>query len=233
MEEVTMQGGANASGEMLKPYYLQRGCAAAIAGMAWFGLVVQLCFNIEEALIKNLSVPARMFAFFSYFTIEINLLIAIVLTIFLTQPQAEHFLNRPSIKSALVVYIIIVGVVYAVLLRNLWNPQRLRLLADRVLHDAIPVLYPLPKGSLRWSNSVTWLLYPVLFFFYSMVRGAVFGTYSYPFLNAAELGFARVSLNATVLLGVFFGLGVALTAIDHALGSGERERSGLGRAAEL
>ena len=41
-----MQGGANASGEMLKPYYLQRGCAAAIAGMAWFGLVVQLCFNI-------------------------------------------------------------------------------------------------------------------------------------------------------------------------------------------
>jgi len=66
-----------------------------------------------------------------------------------------------------------------------------------------------------------------------MVRGAVFGTYSYPFLNAAELGFARVSLNATVLLGVFFGLGVALTAIDHALGSGERERSGLGRAAEL
>src|ERR1019366_4471523 len=62
-------------GRDVEPYYLQRGCAAAIAGMAWFGLVVQLCFNIKEALIKNLSVRARMFAFFSYFTIEINLLI--------------------------------------------------------------------------------------------------------------------------------------------------------------
>src|ERR1019366_17301 len=40
---------------------------------------------------------------------------------------------------------------------------------------------------------------------------------------------STLPLNAPVLLGVFFGLGVALTAIDHALGSGERERSGLGR----
>jgi hypothetical protein len=136
MEEAKMQGEVKAPDEMLKPFHLQRSCAVVIAGMAWFGVGVQLCFNIEEALIKNLSVAARLFSFFSYFTIETNLVMAIVLTIFLTRPQAEHFLTRPSIKSALVVYIIIVGVVYAALLRNLWNPQGLQFLADRVLHDA-------------------------------------------------------------------------------------------------
>jgi hypothetical protein len=36
-----------------------------------------------------------------------------------------------------------------------------------------------------------------------------------------------------VLLAVFFGLGIALITIDHALGSRERGRSGLGSAAEL
>jgi hypothetical protein len=239
VEEAKMQGEAKAPGEILKPDTLQRRCAAVIAGTAWFGVAVQLGFNIKEAIIENISVPARILFFFSYFTNEVNLLIAIVLTIFLIQPEAEHFLTRPSLKPALVVYIIIVGSVYTVLLRNLWNPQGLQLLADRILHDTIPILYPLywlvflPKGRLRWSDCVTWLLYPVLYFLYSMVRGAVLGTYPYPFLNAAELGFARVLLNATVLLAVFYGLGAVLTAIDHALGSGERGRGGLGRAAEL
>jgi hypothetical protein len=40
-------------------------------------------------------------------------------------------------------------------------------------------------------------------------------------------------MNAIVLLAFFFALGVILTAIDHALASGESGRSGLGSAAEL
>jgi hypothetical protein len=222
-----------------QPLYGQRRRAAVIAGLGWFGLSVQLYFNIHDALAKDLSILAHLINYFSYFTIETNLLVALVLTIFCARPQAEQFLTRPSVTSALVVYIIIVGAVYAVLLRNLWHPQGVRLLADVVLHDAIPFLYPLywlaflPKGSLRWTDPVMWLVYPVLYFLYSMLRGAAFGTYLYPFFDVAQLGFARVSMNGIVLLAVFFGLGVVLTAIDHALASGERGRSGLGRAAEL
>ncbi len=228
---------AKTPGNVLRPLYGQRRCAAVIAGLGWFGLSVQLYFNIHDALIKDLSIPAHLINYFSYFTIETNLLVALALTIFCARPQAEQFLTRPSFKSALVVYIIIVGVVYAVLLRNLWHPHGLQLLADVVLHDAIPFLYPLywlaflPKGSLRWTDPVMWLIYPVLYFLYSMLRGAALGTYLYPFFDVAQLGFARVSMNGIVLLAVFFGLGVVLTAIDHALASGERGRSGLGSAA--
>ena len=217
----------------------QRGSAAVIAGLGWFGLGVQLYFNVHDALIKDLSVPGHLVHYFSYFTIETNALVALVLTIACARPQAEQFLTRPSVKSALVVYIIVVGVVYAVLLRNLLHPHGVRLLADMMLHDAIPFLYPfywltfLSKGSLRWSDPAWWLVYPVLYFLYIMLRGAAFGTYPYPFMDVAQLGFARVAMNGTGLLAVFFGLGVILTAIDHALASGESGRSGLGRAAEL
>jgi hypothetical protein len=217
----------------------QRGCAAVIAGLGWFGLSVQLYFNIQDALVKNLPVAGHLIDYFSFFTIEINLLVALALTIFCARPQAEQFLTRPSVNSALVVYIIIVGVVYAVLLRNLWHPHGVRLLADIVLHDAIPFLYPLywlaflPKGRLRWSDPAWWLVYPVLYFLYSMLRGAAFGIYLYPFFDVAQLGFARVTMNGTLLLASFFGLGVMLTAVDHALASGESGRSGLGRVAEL
>jgi hypothetical protein len=234
-----MVGVAKVPGNVAHPLYRQRRCAAVIAGLCWFGLSVQLYFNVHTALVEDLSIPANLINYFSYFTTETILLIALTLTIFCAKPQAEQFLTRPSVRSALVVYIIIVGVVYAVLLRNLWHPHGVRLLADIVLHDAVPVLYPLywaaflPKGSLRWSDPAWWLVYPVLYFLYSMLRGAAVGIYLYPFFDVAQLGFTRVSINGIVLLAVFFGLGIVLTAIDHALATGESGRSGLGRAAEL
>lgn len=234
-----MQADSEALRATLKPLNLQRSGAVLIACMAWFGVEVQLHFNIEDALIKKESIAAHVIAFFSYFTVETNILVALALTIFLLQPQAERFLTGPSVTSAIVVYVIVVGVVYEWLLRHLWHPYGMRLFADMLLHDAVPFLYSLywllflPKGSLRWSDPANWLIYPILFFFYTMFRGAACGIYPYPFINAAELGLARVSVNTTVLLAVFFGLGIALIAIDHALGSGERGRSGLGSAAEL
>jgi hypothetical protein len=230
-------GEAKVPGNLARPLSRQRRCAAVIAGLGWFGLSVQLYFSIHGALVKDLPISANLIKYFSYFTIETNLLLALVLTIFCARPQAGQFLTRPSVKSALVVYVIIVGVVYAVLLRNLWHPRGVQLLADIVLHDAIPFLYPLywlvflPKGNLRWSDPAWWLVYPVLYFLYSMLRGAAYGTYPYPFFDVAHLGFARVGENAIGLLAVFLGLGVVLTAIDHALASGESGRRGLGRAA--
>ncbi|MGH6848569.1 MAG: Pr6Pr family membrane protein [Methylocella sp.] len=219
--------------------FRQRRCAAVLAGLGWFALSVSLYFDVHGAVVKNLSIPVTFINFFSYFTTETVLLITLGLTIFCNRPQAEQFLTAPSVQSALVVYIIVVGGVYAVLLRNLWHPHGLQILTNFVLHDAIPVLYPmywlvfLPKGSLRWSAPAWWVVYPVMYFLYSMLRGAAFGTYVYPFMDAAKLGVARAWLNGAFLLAVFFCLGVVLTAIDHALASGESGRRGLGRAAEL
>jgi hypothetical protein len=58
--------------------------------------------------------------------------------------------------------------------RRLSHPKVLQLFADLGLHDAIPFLFPLywlvflPKGSLRWIDPTWWLVYPVLYFLYSM-----------------------------------------------------------------
>ncbi|MGH6796318.1 MAG: Pr6Pr family membrane protein [Methylocella sp.] len=232
-------GEAKMSGNVPYSLYRQRLCAALIAGLGWFGLIVPLYFDVHGALVEDLSIPVTLTNYFSYFTTETVFLIALTLTIFCKRPQAEQFLTRPSVKSALAVYIIIVGGVYAVLLRNLWHPHGLQLLADIVLHDVMPLLYPvywmafLPKGSLRWSDPAWWCVYPIIYFLYSMLRGAAFGIYLYPFFDATQLGVAGACVNGILLLAVFFCLGVVVTAIDHALASGESVRRGIGRAAEL
>jgi hypothetical protein len=231
-----MQGGAEAkapgahASERLTG---KRAFAAAIAGLGWFGLGVEFYYDIEDAFAGNLSVPGNVILYLSYFTNETNLLIALALTIICVRPQSEQFLTRPHVNSALVVYIIVVGVIYAALLRNLWQPHGMQLIADHVLHDAMPLLYCaywlmfLAKGGLRWIDPVWWLIYPTLYFFYVMVRGAAAGAYPYPFINAAQLGFGRVFLNATALLAIFFVLGAVLTAVDHALSAGNARKAGL------
>lgn len=214
--------------KMPRAQELKRVCAAGIASLAWFALAVQIYFDIDDAIAKNQSVTNGIIQFFSFFTIQTNMLIALLLTISFARPQAEQFLTRPSVKSALASYIIIVGVVYAVMLRHLWDPQGLQFVADRVLHDAIPFLYPLywlvflPKGTLRWIDPVVWLIYPIIYFAYSLLRGAAFGVYPYPFIDVTRLGYTGVSINAIVLLAAFFGLGVIFAAIDWALAGRER-----------
>lgn len=234
-----MQGAGEAKlpGNVPDPLYRQRCCAAVIAGLGWIALSLQLYVNIDWALVNDKSIPATLINYFSYFTTETNLVIAITLTIACARPQTENFLTRPSIAGALVVYIIVICAVYEVLLRKLWHPHGVQLVADYIMHDVIPFLYPLywlvflPKGHLRRIDLAWWAVYPVLYFFYSMLRGAAYGIYLYPFIDVSQLGVARAWGNAVLLLALFIGLGAGLTAIDRALASGGRRR--LGRAAEL
>lgn len=202
---------------------LKRACAAGIAALAWSALAVQVYFDIADAIAKNQSVANGLIQFFSFFTIQTNMLIALLLTISFARPQTEQFLTRPSVKSALANYIVIVGVVYALMLRHLWDPHGMQLVADRVLHDAIPSLYPLywlvflPKGRLRWIDPIIWLIYPIIYFAYILLRGAAFGVYPYPFIDVAKLGYSGVAFNATLFLAAFFCLGLIFAAIDWAL----------------
>ena len=68
---------------------------------------MQFYFNIKDALVGNLPMVGHLIQFFSYVTIETNLLIALVLTSSWAWPQAEQYLTKSSVTSALVVYIVV------------------------------------------------------------------------------------------------------------------------------
>jgi hypothetical protein len=215
-------------------------CAGILACVGWSAVSLEVALTINSAASDKTSIAVAVIRCFSYFTIETNMLLAIILTATALRPQAASFFLQPGVKLAGIVYIIIVGVVYATLLRHLWNPQGVRLFADRLLHIAMPVFYPLywlafaPKGETSRVDPFRWLIYPVAYFVYILARGAVFGLYPYPFLNVARLGYLQVFLNALGLLAAFLSLGLCLVGLDSALGARKsRSRGQLGRAAEF
>ena len=172
--------------------------------------------------------------YFSFFTILTNILVALALTLPWLAPQsrAGQFFDRPSVRTAILAYIIIVAVIYHYLLAKLWNPQGWELVADTIEHVVTPALYVIdwvlfvPKGTLKWKSAIVWLGYPLVYAAYSLIHGAVTGFYPYPFINVAEFGYDKVLINMAVLVLVFLGLGLALIGIDRRLGGNNKQAAG-------
>ena len=55
-----------------------------------------------------------------------------------------------------------------------------------------------------------WLIWPILYADYALVRGLASGFYPYPFLDVSVLGIAQIALNVVVLVAAFVALGVLL-----------------------
>jgi hypothetical protein len=198
---------------------------AVTALVAWLAIGLQLLVVLDVNLALGKPLLGTLVAFLSYFTITTNLLVAAGLTWRLLAPQSRpgRFFARPTTSAATALYIVVVALVYAVMLRNLNHPQGWEKYADQLLHQIVPALYLLhwiiwaPRGYLRWRSTLTWLVYPLLFLGYTLARGAVIGRYPYPFMDVAKLGYSWVLINAAILAGVFALLGLAFVAADRAL----------------
>jgi hypothetical protein len=202
---------------------VQTSAMVIIALLAWLGLALQLYLMVETAIAKNASLPAEILRFFSYFTILTNLLVAICMTSILIKPASggARFFSRPSVQTAITLYIGVVGLVYITALRHIWNPVGRQLVADRMLHYMVPLLFVLywaffvRKQSLQWRHPLWWLLYPAIYLVYVLIRGALMHVYPYYFIDATQLSWQQMMLNISVLLAVFAGLGFLLVGINR------------------
>ena len=176
---------------------------AVLAVLAWFALAAQLYIIMRY---RTASFGATLVQYFSYYTILTNIMIAWVCTVLFI--RREDTSGRKKVLTAILVYILTVGLTYNLILRSLWKPEGLQLLADNLLHSIIPLLYLVfwlifvKKHTLQWNNFLPWLIYPLLYLIYVMIRGAIFGVYPYPFIDVAQIGYQKALLNAVMVTGV-------------------------------
>lgn len=197
-----------------------------IAGLVcWFAIGLQLYLIIVNALDNQISLLSETIRFISYFTILCNILVALCLTMPLINRNSglgRYFL-KPVAQGGVAVYIAIVGITYSLMLRHIWDPQGWQLVADRLLHDAMPVIYLLfwlmfaPKGYLKWKHAFNWLLFPAIYLVYILIRGAVTDKYPYPFIDVVQLGYEGMLKNAFFMLVAFVVVGFLIVLIDRLL----------------
>src|SRR5450631_1893091 len=191
---------------------------AISAAIVWFSVIAQLYLSIVNRLA---TVAEALTRFFTYFTIQTNILVATCFTVLLLKPVSDwgKFFSSPRVLTAICTYITFVGLTYNLLLRQLWQPTGLQQVVDELLHSAIPIIFILywlifvPKAGLQWKNIFTWLIYPVIYIVIVLIREAISGYYPYPFIDVNNLGYPRVFLNGFGLIITFLLLSSLFVAI--------------------
>ncbi len=197
-------------------------CIVAGAIITWFAIVAQLYLNIEN---RVLPLSQTIIKFASYFTILTNILVAICFTCVAMQPNSKwgKFFQRPQVASAITVYVFVVALVYNTVLRRLVSSQGLQLVVGNLLHVITPIWFLVywyafvSKSSLEYKNVWAWLMYPLIYCCYILVRGAFTGMYPYFFVDATKYSYGQVFINIAVLVLVFLGLSLLLIAMAKRL----------------
>ncbi|MEP6826607.1 MAG: Pr6Pr family membrane protein [Aestuariivirga sp.] len=188
-----------------------------VALVAWSALVLQLALIIQKMTGEGASVADAVWRFFGFFTILANVAVAIVATATVLRPLG--FLASPDARLSVATSILIVGLVYSIALRSVWQPTGWQAVADHALHDATPVLSVLAwflaaHGQLQWRSAL-WAVVPAFAYFtYALVRGAADGWYAYWFMDPTALPAAQMATNVAILLSGFLIVALAFVSID-------------------
>lgn len=199
--------------------------AGIIAIVGWLSLILQFVLHLNTHVIPEPSFGERLIRFFSYFTVSTNIIVAFTLTAvaFFPATKVGEFFSRLSNQAAVASYISIVGIVYSLFLRSVWAPERWNAVADHALHDVMPILYVVyrlifaPKNGITRSAPLKWLAYPVIYFAYSLIRGAFVDWYPYWFADVTKLGYPKALTNAGLVLIGFLVVGFVFLGLSKLL----------------
>jgi hypothetical protein len=143
--------------------------------------------------------------FFSYFTIQSNLIGAAVLLYLAVRAGAPRSGRVDWWRGAACVYLTVTFFVVIVLLKETDVGPQLPWV-DVVLHKLVPVvvvadyLIDPPTTRLSISDGLLWLVYPLAWLGYTMIRGPIAGWYPYPFLDPAKGGYGPVAATVVAIL---------------------------------
>jgi hypothetical protein len=204
-------------------YPKNKAIVAALAALAWFGVLLQAFVTLQSTAHSGKGVLSGIISLLGYFTILTNLLVCFALTLPLIAPSSAmgRFFARSDVNAGVATSIVFVGLAYYFLLRHVWHPQGWALLADILLHYVMPTAFLIywwfnfPKGALRWSYPLIWGIYPTTYLVYVLIRGPLVGSYPYGFIDPNAIGYQKALINGVGLLIVFIALGLTLIALGR------------------
>jgi len=178
-------------------------------------------------LVKVWDKPGNPGNFFSFFTIESNILTVAVLLYGVARPG---LLGRSPkldlVRGAAVLYMTITFLVYGVLLSGYQEELQTTIpWVDTVVHRILPIVIFLdwiidpPDNRLSWRDALPrWIAFPALYLVYSLIRGPIVDWYPYPFLNPDQAGGVAALVAYSVGIAVVVALGTWLIVwIGHHL----------------
>jgi len=181
-----------------------------------------------------LDVGTKLVNFFSFFTIQSNVVTAVALAIgavLLARGGATEPRWFGVLRACATTYIVTTGIVYNLLLRGIELPQGSTVpWTNEVLHVVVPIVmlvdWLFAPGRRRLGFGVVGIIvvYPIVWAAYTMIRGLLVqdeltgaNWYPYPFLNpdTSENGYLTVALYVLLIAAIIGAAGTGVVAISR------------------
>ncbi|GGQ28841.1 integral membrane regulator [Streptomyces griseomycini] len=197
---------------------------------AAYRLLLTLTATAAVTAAVLLGGPARVL---SHFTVQSTILLALVTLASARRARTPRHPLPGALTGAALLYVTTASLVHHVLLSDAaphfsvtggassWPAT----LTAHLLHTVIPVAALLdwlllsPPARTHLRQAAPWLLYPLAYLLFSLVRGELLAgspdRYLYPFLDVAHHGYRSVLANALLLGLSLYAAAVLLVALDH------------------
>lgn len=168
---------------------------------------------------RTAGLAERVLRFFSYFTIQSNLLAAGTALALVARAGRDGRTWR-VLRIAAIVGMTVTFIVYMVALRPLVHLHGVARLTDIGFHYIAPVLTVLgwflfgPWPRFDIPSLLRQLAWPLSYLVYTLVLGAITGWYPYPFINVDTLGYPRTLLHAVVVTVLLLLIGAIYRVLD-------------------
>lgn len=194
-------------------------------GIGAIGLVVQAAISIPASMQAGRSLGASLVFLLSFFTILTNGAAVLVYAAILFRGDRvpPPFYARSRVRGGVAVAMAIVFVVYITVLAPIWAPEGLFLLCDILLHYVTPAIFVAwwllagRDGTARWSDIPKWLIYPLAYLAYALLRAPIAGEVPYPFLDVAKNGAGAVVAASLLVMLLFLALSAVAVIVDTRL----------------
>ena len=195
---------------------------ACLVGIA--ALTVEARISFRDSFARGRGLAEATFLYLRYFTITTNIALAWLHGTTAFRLARGQRLAAGGIYNACLVYAVVTGITYELLLRSSWSPQGEQFASDLMVHDVVPLLtlaiwlVAAPRTGIGWRDPFAMLAYPAAYLAVTLVAGAYGEGYPYGFLSVSEIGLGNVLLVSLAFLAVFLALGVLVTAAAQFLG---------------
>jgi hypothetical protein len=192
---------------------------------AFFGLLVLAAIGTQLADLSSKGVLDPLH-YFSYFTIDSNLLAAAVF-LTLAVRRGERSAGFETVRGLALICMTVTGVVFTLLLSGTDVDTAIPWVND-VVHSVMPIVVVVdwlldpPHTGLNYRQGLSWVVYPAIWLVYTLVKGPIVGKYPYPFLDPGNGGYGSVAVYCVAIL-VGMAL-LCLAAVWVANGAGAREQ---------
>jgi hypothetical protein len=209
------------------------------AVIATAALVAQLIMTIRGTHVAPSTGAApssltRVIRFLSYFTVESNIVVALVAFTLFSRPNRDGGGWRVLRLSSLV-GITVTGIIYATLLRPIVHLHGAAKLTDVAFHYVVPLFCVVgwllfgPRPRINESTLYGSLAWPIAYVIYTLLHGAATSWYPYPFADAKVIGYVPALRNGVGAVVLLLGVAFVYLTLDRWFAPERSSRSGYGR----